>query len=132
MVQGNLKLSSSGKKGSNNGSGKMKMSGKILKHIKKDKYTKVGSTLKLPKNGSKFRDKALEDRFVSKEIGKQAEQRTAAKLIQGGGKMLLKDLVQKGKELNKETRRSQVKKKLGRVEQKLKELEVEAISKGLV
>jgi hypothetical protein len=129
MVQGSVKLS---KSSSSSGSGKMKMSGKLLKQLKKDKYTKVGATLKLPKNGNKYRDKALEDRFVSKEIGKQAEQRTAAKLIQGGGKMLLKDLVQKGKELNKETRRSQVKKKLGRVEEKLKELENEAQQKGLV
>ena len=128
MVQGSVKLS----KSSSSGSGRMKMSGKLLKQLKKDKYTKVGATLKLPKNGNKYRDKALEDRFVSKEIGKQAEQRTAAKLIQGGGKMLLKDLVQKGKELNKETRRSQVKKKLGRVEEKLKELENEAQQKGLV
>ena len=129
MVQGSVKLS---KSSSSSGSGRMKMSGKLLKQLKKDKYTKVGATLKLPKNGNKYRDKALEDRFVSKEIGKQAEQRTAAKLIQGGGKMLLKDLVQKGKELNKETRRSQVKKKLGRVEEKLKELENEAQQKGLV
>ena len=129
MVQGSLKLKGGSAGG---GSSKSKISGKMLKQIKQNKYTKVGATLKLPKNGNKFRDHALEDRFVSKEIGKQAEQRTAAKLIQGGGKMLLKDLVQKGKELNKETRRSQVKKKLGRVEEKLKELENEAQQKGLV
>ena len=129
MVQGNFKLSKNPKVSS---SLRAKVTGKKLKQIKRDKHTKVGSTLKLPKDGNKFRDKALEDRFVSKEIGKQAEQRTAAKLIQGGGKMLLKDLVQKGKELNKETRRSQVKKKLGRVEEKLKELENEAQQKGLV
>ena len=42
------------------------------------------------------------------------------------------DILQKGKELNKELRRNQVKKKLGRVEEKLNELKSKAESQGLL
>ena len=42
--------------------------------------------------------------------------------MQGGGKLILSDISQKAKEFNKEKRRMQVKKKLSRVEEKLKEV----------
>ena len=56
----------------------------------------------------------------------------AAKLIQGGGKLATKDIMQRGKELNKEQRRSQVKKKLSRVEEKLRDLKDKAEREGLL
>ena len=46
----------------------------------------------------------------------------AAKVIQDGGKMGLTDIMQKGKELNRDNKRNIVKKKIGRVEQKLNQL----------
>lgn len=84
----------------------------------------------MPKN--KFRNEALDERALSKEIDKANEQKVAAKLLQGGGKIGFTDLLQKGKSLNKEIRRSQVKKKLGRVEEKLVELEKKAEAEGLL
>jgi hypothetical protein len=46
----------------------------------------------------------------------------AAKVIQGGSLKLSRELLQSGKELARELRREQVKRKVGRVEQKLEEL----------
>ena len=46
----------------------------------------------------------------------------AAKVIQDGGKMGLTDIMQKGKELNRDNKRNIMKKKIGRVEQKLNQL----------
>ena len=65
-------------------------------------------------------------------IDKANEQKVAAKLIQGGGKLATKDIMQRGKELNKEQRRSQVKKKLSRVEEKLRDLKDKAEREGLL
>ena len=53
-------------------------------------------------------------------------------MIQGGGKLSTKDILQKGKELNKANRRSQVKKKLTRVEEKLKALSEKTEREGLL
>ena len=69
---------------------------------------------------------------MSKEIDKANEQKVAAKLLQGGGKVATTDLLQKGKALNKDIRRSQVKRKLTRVEEKLNELEKKAEQEGLL
>ncbi len=79
-----------------------------------------------------FRDEALDDHSLSKAIDKSNERKVAAKLIQGGGKLSTTDLLQKGKELNKDIRRSQVKKKVGRVSEKLKVLQEKAEKDGLM
>jgi hypothetical protein len=79
-----------------------------------------GNPLHLPKNS--YRDEAILDRQLSKAIDKASEQKVAAKVIQGGGRLGLQDVMQKGKELNRETKRSMVKKKIGRVEEKLNQL----------
>ncbi len=126
MVQGgNKKLQSRHplKKASSN-------SAKIVKKQKKALQAKKGNPLQLPKN--QFRDEALDDRALSKEIGKASEQKLAAKVIQDGVKLKLSDILQKGKELNKEQRRKQHKKKVGRVQEKLRELEAKAEEEGLI
>ena len=58
------------------------------KVAKKAAFTKKGAPLQLPKG--KFREEAVLDRDIAKAIGKSAEQKTAAKLLQGGGKLGLK------------------------------------------
>jgi hypothetical protein len=128
MVQGNKKLTSRrliALKGSKSG-----QSAKIAKREKNAIKTKKGNPLQLPR--SNFRNEALDERALSKAIDKANEQKVAAKLIQGGGKIGTKDLVQKGKELNKDLRRSQVKRKLTRVEEKLNALETKAEAEGLI
>ena len=118
MAQGNLKSTKSGAKkaiSGNNGKAKKKES---------KAFTKKGAPLQLPKKH--FRDEAIQSREISKAIGKAAEQKTTAKYLQGGGKLGLKDVLAKGKELAKEIRRSQVKKKLTRVEEKLKALKAKS------
>jgi hypothetical protein len=108
---------------------------KAVKATRKDKnntnpkFTRKGNPLQLPK---RFRDEALDERALSKEIDKANEQKVAAKLLQGGGKVATTDLLQKGKSLNKDIRRSQVKRKLTRVEEKLNELEKKAEQGGLL
>lgn len=119
MVQGNIKL---GKKPGASKSGK---SAKVQKRIVNQKKVLKGNPKQLPNNA--FRNEALDDRALSRAIDKSNEQKVAAKFLQGGGKLLMTDLTQKGKEMNKDIRRSQVKKKLGRVEEKLKELEKKQI-----
>ena len=64
----------------------------------------------------------MSHRELSKAISKSNEQKMSAKVIQAGGHMGLKDLVQVGKDLSREQRREQVKKKKSRVEEKLAEL----------
>lgn len=126
MVQGSLKASK-------NASAVRKQNANAAKFKKREakaKEAKKGSTLKLPKG--KFREAALDDRELTKEIGKDIERKVASKLIQGGGRLELKDVYQKGKEINKELRRNEVKKKLTRVEEKLKELKEKAEREGLV
>eukprot|EP00600_Ochromonadales_sp_CCMP1393_P007377 CAMPEP_0174959622 /NCGR_PEP_ID=MMETSP0004_2-20121128/3278_1 /TAXON_ID=420556 /ORGANISM="Ochromonas sp., Strain CCMP1393" /LENGTH=101 /DNA_ID=CAMNT_0016207959 /DNA_START=144 /DNA_END=449 /DNA_ORIENTATION=+ len=95
----------------------------------KTKQAKKGNPLQLPKG--KYRDEALDDRALSKAINKASEQKVAAKLIQDGSKLQSTDLMQKGKELSREQRRAQVKKKVGRVEQKLNELKARSEMDGL-
>ena len=78
MVQGSLKGLKSHAKNSR----------QLLKAIKSKQKAKKGHTLQLP-NG-KFRGIAIEDRQLSKAIDKANEQKVAAKLIQGGGKLQTK------------------------------------------
>ncbi len=64
-----------------------------------------------------------EEEQLTRAIGRASEEKVAAKLLQSGGQLgLVKDLQQKGKEINKQARREQLKKKVGRTEQKLNEL----------
>ncbi len=105
-------------------------SAKMVKKLKREKQAKKGNPLQLPKNT--FRDEALDDRALSRAIDKASEQKVAAKVIQDGGKLKLADVVQKGKELNREERRKMLKKKVGRVQEKLQELEEKAVAEGLV
>lgn len=107
-----------------------KSAGTIKKQVHKSKQAKLGSSVILPKG--RFREFAEDSRILSKAIDKSNEQKVAAKVLQGGGKIATKDILQRGKELNKEQRRSQVKKKLGRVEEKLKSLKEAADAKGLI
>mmetsp|Transcript_13824 Transcript_13824/g.23034 ORF Transcript_13824/g.23034 Transcript_13824/m.23034 type:complete len:131 (-) Transcript_13824:1088-1480(-) len=125
MVQGSMKKSA-GRPGSVHKSTK---SAKLMKKVMKTKQAKKGNPLQLPKG--KYRDEALDDRALSKAINKASEQKVAAKLIQDGSKLQSTDLMQKGKELSREQRRAQVKKKVGRVEQKLNELKARSEMDGL-
>ena len=93
---------------------------KAVKAQQRKKEVKKGNPLQIPKR--KFRDEALDDRLLSKEIAKASEQKVAAKLIQSGTKLIMTDLKAKGKELNREQRRDTLKKKVGRVDQKIQTL----------
>eukprot|EP01038_Epipyxis_sp_PR26KG_P009789 gene9789-13170_t len=126
MVQGSNKKISGGRPGAL----KKQHSAKQAKTLMRLKKVKKGNSLQLPK--SQFRDEALDDRALTKAIGKANEQKVSAKLLQDGGKIGMVDILQKGKELNKELRRSMVKKKVGRVEAKLKELKEKAEHEGLL
>uniref|UniRef100_A0A7S3HRZ6 Uncharacterized protein n=1 Tax=Spumella elongata TaxID=89044 RepID=A0A7S3HRZ6_9STRA len=119
MVQGAKKLA-----GGRPGTGKASHSSQVKtarKALKLKQYAKKGTPLQLPKG--KFRDEALDDHALTKAIDKASEQKVAAKFVQGGGKLGLKEVMQAGKDLNKEKRRSMVKRKVGRVEEKLKILQ---------
>mmetsp|Transcript_5025 Transcript_5025/g.7679 ORF Transcript_5025/g.7679 Transcript_5025/m.7679 type:complete len:126 (+) Transcript_5025:75-452(+) len=106
-------------------------SAKITKQIlKAKKKTKKGSSVQLP--NSKFREEAELDRRLSQAINKSNEQKIAAKVIQAGGKIGTSDIMQRGKELSKEQRRSQVKKKVTRVEEKLKAITEKAEREGKI
>lgn len=107
-----------------------KTKAKIAKQKAKSLQVKKGNPVQLPKN--KFRGEAVVDRALSKAIDKSNEQKVAAKLIQDGGRLSLTDVMQKGKELNREKKRKQVKKKLTRVEEKLKTLKEKADKEGLI
>ena len=74
----------------------------------------------------------MEEIELSKAIDRSNEQKMAAKVLQGGGLMLNPEFTKKGKELNKEKRVKMVKKKLTRVEEKLKELKTKAEKEGLI
>lgn len=117
MVQG-------GKKISNIRPGEVKKStnsAKVMKKVKREQQAKKGNPLKLPR--THFRDEALDDRELSKAIDKSNEQKMAAKALQSGMRVGTKDLLAKGKELNREERRKLLKNKVSRVEEKLRELE---------
>jgi hypothetical protein len=106
------------------------VSAKSVKKIKRDLSAKKGNPLQLPK--TIHRDAALDDRALSRAIDKASEQRVASKVIQDGGKIGLNDVLQKGKELNREHKRKMLKKKVGRVHEKLKALEEKAEAEGLI
>lgn len=124
MVQGSMKKSKGVPAKVNQNAAKFK------KRIAREKEVKKGNTLKLPKKG--FLLEAMEDRDITKAIGKSIEQKIAAKVIQGGTKLELNDVMKKGKQLNREINRSQVKKKLTRVEEKLQALKTKAEEQGLI
>ena len=94
---------------------------KFRKRENKAKQAKLGSTLKLPKN--KWLDEALDARALSKEIAKAVEIKVAAKVLQGGGKIGIRELSSKAKDMNRDARRNQLKKRTTRVEEKLKILQ---------
>lgn len=127
MVQGVKKLGGGGRPAS---AGKRPNSAKVTQKAKKAMLAKKGNPLALCKG--RFRDHALDDKALSKAIMKSSEQKVAAKLIQGGGKLKNKDLLEKGKDLNRETKRKMVKRKVGRVEEKLKALTAKAEKDGLI
>jgi hypothetical protein len=126
MVQG-------GKKISNVRPGQLKKAStnnaKVVKKIKNAQKVRKGAPVQLPKG--KFRDDALDDRALSRAIDKASEQKVASKVIQDGGKIKLNDVLQKGKEMNRDLKRKLLKKKVGRVEEKLKQLEQKAEQQGL-
>jgi hypothetical protein len=102
---------------------------KIVKRTVKAASAKVGKSInQLPKG--RFRESAIDDRLLTKEINKSSEQKVAAKLIQSGGKLTTSDILSKGKELNKAQRRSQVKRKVSKVELQLKALNEKAEREG--
>jgi hypothetical protein len=105
-------------------------SARAKKAIQKAKVVQKGEGLKVPKN--QFRYEALNDRAVTAAIDKKNEQIIAGRVIQSGGKMKSTDLMQKGKELNKEERRKVTKRKVGRVEEKLIALKAKAEKQGLI
>lgn len=115
MAQGNQKLSKN-----NKNAAKKSNSAKTKKQVLNAIKVKKGNPLKVP--STHFRKEVLEERELTKAISKSVEQKVAAKLIQGGGKLGLKDIMQKGKELSRDLRRKQVKRKKSRMEEKLLEL----------
>lgn len=118
MVQGSLRKPSAGKPG------KMKRNGAKQKQmVAKKKAVKKGAPLQLPKSTNKrFYNDYVDEHVLSRAIAKANEQKVAAKLLQSGSKLVMKDLVDKGKELNRETRRDKLKKKVSRVEEKIQKI----------
>jgi hypothetical protein len=126
MVQGSKKMVGARPGTSKNSATSVAKAAK--KAMKLKKFAKKGTPLQLPKG--KYRDEAIDDHTLTKAIDKASEQKVAAKFVQGGGKLGLKDVMQAGKELNKEQRRKQVKRKVGRVEEKLNILKEKAEQDG--
>lgn len=89
MVQGSNKLS-----GGRPGAIKKINSAKLKRQEFNSKKVKLGAPKQLPKNH--FRAEAIEDRQITKAIGKVIEQKVAAKVIQSGGKVGLKDIMKQG------------------------------------
>jgi hypothetical protein len=115
MVQGGKKMAmrASGKKNT--------MSAKVANKLAKAKAkTKKGNPSAC---GTRLRQRSAgalmkEDAVLSKAIAVSSEGKVAAKLLQAGKTLSkVKDALMKGKELNKEKRREQVKKKVGRTEE---------------
>jgi hypothetical protein len=128
MVQGSgRKISNARPSVLNKKSGR---SAKVAKQERNKLRVKKGAPTQLPKHS--FREEALMDRELSKEIGKASERKVAAKVIQDGGKITTKDILQEGKELNRELKRKLLTKKVGRVKAKLNELEEKAEAQGLI
>ena len=96
-------------------------SGRANKHAAKAKsHTPKGNPLQISKN--QYRGACLENRDIGKAIDKKNEQSIAAKVLQAGGRLGQTDLISKGKEFNRDRRRLDLKKKVGKVEQKLNSL----------
>jgi hypothetical protein len=106
-----------------------KNSAKVTKQKLNESKVRVGNPIKPQK---KKTDTVLEEEELTKAIDKSNELKVAAKLIQGGGRVNLVDIMKGGKEINREQRRQQVKKKETRVEEKLKALETKAEAEGLI
>jgi len=125
MVQGNKKLG--GRPGAKK-SAPSKNMGKLVRQATHQKSkTKKGNP---NTHGNKLRQNSgqtqYEEAELSRAIGRASEEKTAAKLLQsGGGLNTVKDLHQKGKEIIRTKRRDQVKKKVGRTEQKMLDLKAE-------
>ena len=116
MAQG-FKPRGGGKPGLKKGNNNIK----AVKAQQKKKVVKKGNPVQMPKRGMNY-DEAHDERLLSKEIARASEQQCSAKLIQSGSKLTLTDLRNKGKELNRETRRDELKKKVGVVDAKIAKL----------
>ena len=104
-----------------------KSKGQVAKKIHNKKaYAKKGSSLKMPKKGLHIFE-AADDRALSKEIAKASEGKVAAKLLQDGAKLKMNDLVSKGKEINRDKRRDELKKKVSKTDEKIRKLEEKLI-----
>ncbi len=127
MPQGLKKLG--GRPGKSNAN-----SAKIKHKLQKLKAkTKKGNPSPHGRDRIGTKEDLVEEKQLSRAIDRANEAKCAAKLLQSGGMLAtLKETTKEGKELNKEKRRSQVKKKVGRVEGKLKQLKEEAEKKGLI
>jgi Skp family chaperone for outer membrane proteins len=129
MVQGSGKKSSASRPGEIRKSAKT--SAKFQNKIKKQQTKlKKGTPVQLRKDN--FHLEALDERDLTRAINRSNEQKIAAKVISQGGKLKLNDIKEQGKELNRETKRKLLKKKVSRVQEKLVELEKKAEEKGLV
>ena len=100
---------------------------KAAKQKVRDQKIRKGNPTQLPK---KRTGDILDDIALTKAIDKSNTEKVAAKLIQDGGRVSLLDIMKGGKDINREKRRDQVKKKLTRVEDKLKQLREKAESEG--
>jgi len=95
--------------------------------------TKKGNPSRHGRDRIGTKEDLVEEKILSRAIDQANEAKCAAKLLQSGGMLAtLRDTTIKGKELNKEKKRKLVKKKVGRVEEKLKELKATAEKKGLI
>merc|ERR1712196_450365 len=124
MAQGLKKPSKNTTKGINK-----KQTFSKLQKVKKK--TKKGSSVKL----SKFKDpisNAIQKNAikVSKQINKNVETMMAAKCLQAGDQISLRDVKEVGKKHVRDVKRSMFKKKKSRMEEKLEELRREAREKA--
>ena len=135
MVQGSRKVGGSGGSRPQNGAAAKSVnlaSAKLKQKQHKKLMAKVGNPTAVPKKKTHYNLDYIEETHLSKVIDKANEQKMAAKIIQDGGHLSTMDLKQKGKALNKEQRRSQVKRKLTRVEEKLRDLKAKAEREGMI
>ncbi|CAM9522471.1 unnamed protein product, partial [Discosporangium mesarthrocarpum] len=119
MVQGSFKSGSKALKVK----GKPRKGGKVTsqsnRKVNKAKFAaKKGSATQMPKQ-AKQRQAAKEEKKTTKMINSYNEQQMAARCFQNQEKLTLKDVSEKGRELARDIRRTQVKKKKTRVEEKL-------------
>jgi hypothetical protein len=119
MPQGGFKRAGTAKPGRMNKAN----AAKVKKHVMKKKMALKGNPLKMPKRNTGNISEAMAEKDLSKAIARKSEAGCASKLFQDGGKITIKDTTQAGKEINREKRRDQVKKKLSRIEEKLQVLQ---------